>query len=143
MAKHKKRKKSKISRSKKKKLNREQISIIGESNYIINRAQNYESRVVSLCSLIFFSTETGDAWILDYKDGLALCLARAGEKQPFRIVETPEKSAVEWNANYQIEEDKFVVLQKAGQVRTILGYPTDEILNTIQQVSRRDIQLYI
>ena len=73
--------------------------------------------------------------MLDYKDGLALCLARAGEKQPFRIVETPEKFAVEWNANYQIEEDKFVVLQKAGQVRTILGYPTEEILKAIQRVS--------
>ena len=135
MAKHKKRKKSKISRPKKKKLNREQISIIGESNYIINRAQNYESRVVSLGSLIFFSTETGDAWMLDYKDGLALCLAKVGEKQPFRIVETPEKFAIEWNVNYQIEGDKFVVIQKSGQVRTILGYPTEEILKAIWRVS--------
>ena len=134
MAKHKKRKKSKISQPKKKKLNREQISITGESNYILNRAQNYESRVVSLGSLIFFSTETGDAWMLDYKDGLALCLAKVGEKQPFRIVETPEKFAIEWNVNYRIEGDKFVVVQKSGQVRTILGYPTEEILNTIQQV---------
>ena len=105
MAKHKKRKKSKISQPKKKKLNREQISITGESNYILNRAQNYESRVVSLGSLIFFSTETGDAWMLDYKDGLALCLAKVGEKQPFRIVETPEKFAIEWNVTYQIEGD--------------------------------------
>lgn len=135
MAKHKKRKKSKTSRPKKKKLNREQISIAGETNYIINRAQNYDSRVVSLGSLIFFSTETGDAWMLDYKDGLALCLARAGEKQPFRIVETPEKFTIEWNVNYQIEGDKFVVIQKSGQVRTILGYPTEEILKTIRRVS--------
>ena len=135
MAKHKKRKKSKISRSKKKKLNREQISITGESNYILNRAQNYESLVVSLGSLIFFSTETGDAWMLDYKDGLALCLAKVGEKQPFRIVETPEKFAIEWNVTYQIEGDKFVVIQKSGQVRTILGYPAEEILKTIHRVS--------
>jgi hypothetical protein len=135
MAKHKKRKKSKISRPKKKKLNREQISITGESNYILNRAQNYESRIVSLGSLIFFSTETGDAWMLDYKDGLALCLAKVGEKQPFRIVETPEKFAIEWNVTYQIEGDKFVVIQKSGQVRTILGYPTEEILKAIQRVS--------
>ena len=135
MAKHKKRKKSKISRPKKKKLNREQISITGESNYILNRAQNYESLVVSLGSLIFFSTETGDAWMLDYKDGLALCLAKVGEKQPFRIVETPEKFAIEWNVTYQIEGDKFVVIQKSGQLRTILGYPTEEILKAIQRVS--------
>jgi len=132
MAKH---KKSKTSRPKKKKLHREQISIIGETDYIINRAQNYDSRVVSLGSLIFFSTETGDAWMLDYKGGLALCLAKDGEKQPFRIVETPEKFAIEWNVTYQIEGDKFVVIQKLRQVRTILGYPTEEILKAIWRVS--------
>ena len=100
----------------------------------ISLRDNFLFAAVALALLIFFSTETGDAWLLDYKDSLALCLAIAGEKQPVRIVETPEKFAIEWNANYQIEEDKFVVLQKAGQVRTILGYPTEEILNTIQQV---------
>ena len=67
---------------KKKKLNRNQISIISVSNYIINRAQNYDSRVVSLGSFIFFSTETGDAWMLDYKEGVALCLVKDGEKLP-------------------------------------------------------------
>ena len=135
MAKHKKHKKSKTSRPKKKKLNREQISIIGESNYIINRAQNYDSRVVSLGALIFFSTETGDAWMLDYKEDLALCLARDGERQPFRIVETPEKFAIEWNVSYLIDGDSFVVTQQSGQIKTTLGYPTAEILQTIRRIS--------
>jgi hypothetical protein len=135
MVKHKKRVKSKAYRPKKKKLNRNQISIIGEANYIINRAQNYDSRVVSLGSFIFFSTETGDAWMLDCKEGVALCLAKDGEKLPFRIAETTEKLAIEWNVTYQIEGDKFVVIQNSGIVRTIIGYPTEEILKAIQQVS--------
>jgi len=135
MAKDKKRKKSKTPRPKKKKLNREKISVLGETNYIISRAQHYDSRVVSLGSLIFFSTETGDSWMLDYNEGLALCLARDGEKQPFRIVETPDKFAIEWNATYQIEEDKFIVIGNSGQARTIIGYPTEEILNAIQRIS--------
>jgi hypothetical protein len=135
MAKHKKRKKSKTSRPKKKKLNREQISILGETNYIISRAQHYDSRVVSLGSLIFFSTETGDSWMLDYNEGLALCLAKDGEKQPFRIVETPDKFTIEWNATYQIEGDKFFVISNSGQARTIIGYPTEEILNAIQRIT--------
>lgn len=116
-------------------MNRGQVSIIGEANYIINRAQSYDSRVVSLGSLIFFSTETGDAWMLDYKEGLALCLARDGEKQRFRIVETPEKFAVEWNATYLIEGDRFVVMEESGQLGTIVGYPTEEILKAVQRVS--------
>ena len=45
--------------------------------------------------------------MLDYNEGLALCLARDGEKQPFRIVETPDKFAIEWNATYQIEGEIF------------------------------------
>jgi len=135
MAKHKKRKKSKAPSPKKKKLNREQISVLGETNYIISRAQHHDSRVVSLGSLIFFSTETGDSWMLDYNEGLALCLARDGEKQPFRIVETPDKFAIEWNATYQIEGDKFIVISNSGQVKTIIGYPTEEILNAIQRIS--------
>jgi hypothetical protein len=135
MAKHKKLKKSKTPRPKKKKLNREQISILGETNYIISRAQHYDSRVVSLGSLIFFSTETGDSWMLDYNEGLALCLAKDGEKQPFRIVETPDKFAIEWNATYQIEGDKFFVISNSGQARTIIGYPTEEILNAIQRIT--------
>jgi hypothetical protein len=135
MAKHKKLKKSKTPRPKKKKLNREQISILGETNYIISRAQHYDSRVVSLGSLIFFSTETGDSWMLDYNEGLALCLAKDGEKQPFRIVETSDKFTIEWNATYQIEGDKFFVISNSGQAKTIIGYPTEEILNAIQRIT--------
>jgi hypothetical protein len=135
MAKHKKRKKSKVPSPRKKKLNREQISVLGETNYIISRAQYHDSRVISLGSLILFSTETGDSWMLDYNEGLALCLARDGEKQPFRIVETPDKFAIEWNATYQIEGDKFIVISNSGQVKTIIGYPTEEILNAIQRIS--------
>ena len=73
--------------------------------------------------------------MLDYKEGVALCLAKDGEKLPFRIAETPEKFAIEWNVTYQIEGDKFVVIQNSGIVRTIIGYPTEEILKAIQQVS--------
>ena len=133
MSKHKKRK-PRPPRPKSKKLNREQISITGESTYIINQAQSYDSRVVSLGSLIFFSTETGDAWMLDCEDGLALCLAKGGEKQPFRIIETSEKFAIEWNASYHIEEDEFIVTEQPGQIKVILGYPTSEILQTIRRI---------
>jgi hypothetical protein len=66
----------------------------------------------------------------------SLCLARDGEKQSFRIVETPDKFAIEWNATYQIEGEKFIVIGNSGQARTIIGYPTEEILNAIQRISK-------
>jgi hypothetical protein len=52
-------------------LHREQISITGEADYIIRCAANYETHIVTLGPLVFFSTGTGDAWMLDPQDGLA------------------------------------------------------------------------
>ena len=61
--------------------------------------------------------------MLDCQDGRALCLAKDGEKQPVRILETPEKLAIEWKENYHIEGDEFIVTEKSGQIKVILGYP--------------------
>ena len=72
--------------------------------------------------------------MLDCEDGLALCLAKGGDEQPSMIIETPEKLAIEWNANYRIDGDKFIVTQQSGQIKTILGYPTTEILKTIGRI---------
>ncbi len=72
--------------------------------------------------------------MLDSEDGLALCLAKDGEKQPFRIIETSEKFAIEWNASYRIDRDKFIVTEQSGQIKVILGYPTSEILQTIRRM---------
>lgn len=104
-------------------LSQPQINITGEADYIIARAQAYEARVVSPGPLIFFSTETGDAWVLDPADNLALCLARDGERQSFTMTETGTQFAIDWQANYQIEGEQFIVFNKSGQTRTIIGYP--------------------
>jgi hypothetical protein len=113
-------------------LAQEQISISAEANYIIQRALNGDTRIVRLGALLLFSTESGDAWLLDVEDGLALCLARLGEKQPFHITETATNFSIEWAANYRIEGERFIVIERAGQVRTIIGYPTREIMRAVR-----------
>jgi hypothetical protein len=107
-----------------------------EANYIIERAQKSDMRVVSIGPLVFFSTETGDAWVLDPADSLALCLARAGERQSFTINETATQFAIDWQANYQIEGDQFIVLEKSGQTRAIIGYPIRELKRSIRRSLR-------
>lgn len=95
-------------------LRREEVSIHREIQHIVERALAHVVRIVTLGSLMFFSTDTGDAWMLDQDDGLALRLARDGEQLPARIVETPEKFAIEWTHDYLIEGDLFVVTEKAA-----------------------------
>ena len=130
MTKRKKSKKFSPPQTSRQTLQRDQISITGEANYIINRARNRDARVVTLGPLILFSTETGDAWMLDPEDGLALCLAQDGEAQPFTITETSANFGIEWKADYQIDGDVFIVTERSGRIRSILGYPTREILRT-------------
>src|SRR6202049_2752073 len=46
--------------------------------YIQRRAADYDGRIVTIGQLVLFSTETGDAWLLDPADRLAARLARDG-----------------------------------------------------------------
>lgn len=112
-------------------LSPEQINITREVDYIIQRAQEHDARMVGLASLILFSTETGDAWILDPKDNSALCLARDGEKQTFTIFDTTPQFGIEWTATYYIDKDAFTVREESGRTRTIIGYPTREIMQAL------------
>jgi len=49
-----------------------------EVRYIQRRAAEHDERVVSFGQIVLFSTESGDAWLLDASDHLAARLARDG-----------------------------------------------------------------
>lgn len=119
-------------------LSREQINITDEANYIIQCAQKRDARLVTLGELVFFSTETGDAWLLDIEDNLALRLAHDGEKQTYTITETSNQFSIEWNRSYQISGSAFIVVDHSGKMTTILGYPTKEIMRATRRVRRKN-----
>jgi hypothetical protein len=52
-----------------------------EVRYIQRRATDRDGRIVTIGQLVLFSTETGDAWLLDPADQLAARLAREGENE--------------------------------------------------------------
>ncbi|TAK32177.1 MAG: hypothetical protein EPO21_15670 [Chloroflexota bacterium] len=114
-------------------MSQEQINISREADYIVKRAQKGASHILRLGALVLFSTQSGDAWLLDTEDALSLCLARSGERQVFTIIESRTNVSIEWAAHYRIEGEGFVVIEQSGQVRTIFGYPIREILQTGRQ----------
>jgi hypothetical protein len=84
--------------------------------------------VVIIGQLMLFSSETGDAWLIDRDDHLALRLARQGDPEPFRIEETESSFAIDWQGHYRIEGAAFVCTDRdTGRIRTALGYPIDKI----------------
>jgi hypothetical protein len=96
-----------------------------EIRYIQSRAAEHDGRWVTVGPLILFSTDTGDAWLLDSADHLAARLARDGDPEPIYFEETPTTFAIGWKGGYRIEGDAFVYIDKdSGRIVTILGYPT-------------------
>lgn len=99
-----------------------------EIRYIQRRAAEREGRLVTVGPLALFSTDTGDAWLLDPADHLAARLAQDGTPEPVYCEETATNFAIGWKGNYTIEGDGFVYVDRdSGRVVTILGYPTDRI----------------
>jgi hypothetical protein len=99
-----------------------------EVRYIQRRAADHDGRIVTIGQLVLFSTETGDAWLLDPGDRLAARLARDGESEPIHIEETDTTFAIGWKGRYRLDGPAFVYSdQDTGRVATILGYPTDKL----------------
>src|SRR5215475_10972212 len=96
-----------------------------EIRYIQRRAAEHDGRFVTVGSLALFSTDTGDAWLLDPEDHLAARLARDGDPEELYFEETDTSFAIGWKGKYQVDGDAFVYIDKdSGRIVTILGYPT-------------------
>ena len=99
-----------------------------EISYIQDRAADRDGRIVAIHQLILFSTDTGDAWLLDVTDHLAIRLARDGEPESIYLEKTDTSFAIEWQGHYSIEGSAFVYADReTGRITTILGYPTQKI----------------
>jgi hypothetical protein len=99
-----------------------------EIRSITRRAANHDGRIVTIGQLTLFSSETGDAWIIDRDDHLALRLASQGDPEPFHIEETETSFAIDWKGHYRIEGAAFVYTDRdTGRTTTVIGYPTDKL----------------
>ena len=99
-----------------------------EVRYILGRAAEHDGRVVTIAQIILFSTETGDAWLLDPSDQLAARLARDGDPEPIHIDETDTTFAIGWKGHYCIEGPAFIYVDRdTGRTSTIFGYPTHQL----------------
>ena len=99
-----------------------------EISYIQDKAADHDGRIITIGQLILFSTDTGDAWLLDITDQLATRLARDGDPEPIYLEETDTSFAIQWKGHYRIEGSAFIYADTdSGRINTILGYPTQKI----------------
>jgi len=107
-----------------------------EIRYIQRRASDHADCWVTVGPLVFFSTDTGDAWVLDPADRLAARLARDGDPEDLYFEDSETRFAIGWKGNYRIVGDAFVYTDRdTGRVLTILGYPIERLALLGQEVS--------
>ena len=99
-----------------------------EVRYIQGRAAECHARFVTVGPLALFSTDSGDAWLLDPADHLAARIARDGGAEPIDFEETETSFAIEWKGNYRIDGELFVYIDRnTARIVSVLGYPTAQI----------------
>lgn len=83
----------------------------------------------SASAKVVFSTESGDAWLLDASDHLAARLARDGDPEPIQIEDTETTFAIGWKGQYRIEGPTFIYADwDTGRTTTVIGYPTQKLI---------------
>jgi len=118
-------------------LSRESLHLTKEVRTIQHRAADNDGRIVSVGPLVLFSTNTGDAWILEPAGQLAARLARNGDPLPVYIEETDTSYAIGWQGHYRIEDQAFVYEETTShRLVAIQGYPVQQLLRAIDEGSR-------
>ena len=113
-------------------LSRESLHLAKEVRSIQHRAAEHDGRVVSIGPLVLFSTDTGDAWMLEPADQLAARLAVGGDPLPVHIEETETSFAIGWQGRYQFDGDTFVYQDnQSRRLNAIRGYPVKQLLRLI------------
>ncbi len=111
------------------------LRLADEIRRIQDKAAERDKRMVTIGPLVLFSTETGDAWLLDVTDHLAARLACDGAPEPVHLEETGASFAIGWKGQYRIDGHAFVYSDsKTRRVTTILGYPTNKIAQAADRI---------
>ncbi len=101
-----------------------------KANLIIEAALQKEPKIDVIGNFIFFSTLSGDAWMLDHRGNRALQLVDTGKTLGYKILESKDRFAVEWKERFQIKDDLFIAKRKEDE-RIIENYPTKTIQGII------------
>ena len=113
-------------------LSQDSLHLAQEVRSIQHRAAEHEGRIVRIGPLVFFSTDTGDAWLLEPADQLAARLAVGGDPLPVHIEETETRFAIGWQSRYRFDGDTFVYEDnQSRRLNAIRGYPVQQLLRVI------------
>ncbi len=106
-----------------------------KAKQIIQSAIDRDPKIDCIGNFIFFSTRSGEAWMLDHRDNRALRLAEDFKALPYKIFETKERFSVEWKERFQIQDGVFIA-SREGNESVFRDYPTKTIEGLIEMLKK-------
>ena len=106
---------------------RHEMSIAAEFKHIRTYAKAGKTHIVTLDPLIFFSSKTGDAWVLVPTDHLAACLMSGRQPISVSVRESETSFLIAWQGKYTIRGQSFIFSDAEGRTTTYLDYPVQYI----------------
>jgi hypothetical protein len=88
-------------------------------------------------ALVFFSTEQGDAWILELTEQDAVPVARTGQPLAVTVNETEETFEIGWTYSFAIKGQMMVTTSYLdGAISSHVGCPVREIRTALDNIRR-------
>lgn len=95
-----------------------------------------EPTIDCIGNFIFFSTPSGEAWMLDHRKNYALRLAENYTVLTYRIIESSDRFQVEWKERFRLEGDLFIAIYK-GEETIFREYPVEALTGLIGLIEEK------
>ena len=115
-----------------------QLSLTGEVKKIQQAAVTGKSEVRAIGVFVLFSSNAGDAWLLELTDMDALLVAKGGKTLDVDIVESPETLEVNWSHRFAVKDKQLHVTAYADKKEEVLvGCPAHSIRAAIKKIHKK------
>jgi hypothetical protein len=114
------------------------ISVQEEVERIREVAARKEAKILHLGVFMLFSTNTGDAWLLELTDLDGVQVAAGGERIELEIEENADTIEINWTHRFVVRNRKFVTTAyKDKAVTTHEQYPVHSIQAAIRKIRKK------
>jgi len=115
-----------------------QISLNGEVKKIQQAAVDGKSEVRTIGVFVLFSTDGGDAWLLELTEMDALLVAQGGKAINVEIVESAETLEINWSHRFAVKNRQLQVTAYADKKEDMLvGCPVHSIQAAIKKIRKK------
>lgn len=116
----------------------EQITLQSEIEKLQDIAVRREKTVKPLGVFVLFSTEEGDAWLLEITDMDAVQVAEKGERKEVELDENKQTIEINWTHRFAIRKKKFVTISYHDDTETTYEeYPSQAIFSAIKRIRKK------